>query len=183
MEYQKPTFIRCFDHVEQDMRKVLHKEGKNKTKVNRICTQFLVSEFKGKRTKGLVDSANEEEFQTRYENMKLSLSSTFIKWLESMEGRVRSLIDTMKKCMLKPVRVMAGLGDPPNKWSNNATESIHNIIKEAMNNESLDAATFLERVKLDVFNQQLNEFVRGIQGLGEYRLIDSKKNIGIDPIQ
>ena len=72
------------------------------------------------------------------------------------------LIDTMKKCMLQPIRTEAGLGNPPNKWVNNRTENLHEVIKEKLNYASFDACTSLERVRDTVFWQQTDESIRGI---------------------
>ena len=141
---------------------------------------FFGSEKRNKRIKGLVDCENEIAFNKEYEALKLSLSPNFITWLETMKGRLRSLVDSMKKCMLKPT--VAGLGKSPNKWINNVTESLHNVMKEELDNKVLDSANSLERVKERIFDQQLNEIVRAIRGMGEYRL-ESKRDLQIHPNQ
>ena len=107
--------------------------------------------------------------------MKSKHSKEFINWLETSRGLVRPLLDTMKKCMLQPVPTAAGLGNPPNKWVNNTTESFHPDIKEELKNASLDVCTFLDRVRDTVFRQQTDELIRGVYSMGEYRLIESNK--------
>ena len=37
--------------------------------------------------------------------------------------------ETMCKCMIHSVRAAAGLGNPPEKFYNNASESINNVLK------------------------------------------------------
>ena len=74
--------------------------------------------------------------------------------------------------MLIEVRVVAGLGNPPNKWVNNRMESLNLVIKEQINNNAVDMVTLLEAVKEKVFDQQLKELVKGIYGIGEYRLVE-----------
>ena len=95
---------------------------------------------------GLVDCDTVEEFSVKYENMKVYWPTEFVSWLESTKGRTRSLVDTMKMCMIKSVRKAAGLGDPPNKWVNNLCESMNNVLKEEMDNNALDVVDFLEKV-------------------------------------
>ena len=90
---------------------------------------------------------------------------------------------SLEKCMLKPVRTAAGLGNPPNKWVNNLCESLNNVIKEEIDNNSVDLITFLEKIKERVFGQQLEELIRGIHGMGEYRLIDSMAQYSVTPVQ
>ena len=92
--------------------------------------------------------------------------------MKTTKFRLRSLKSTIEKCMLTEVRVAAGLGNPPNKWVNNRMESLNLVIKEQINNNAVDMVTFLEAVKEKVFDQQLEELVKGIYGIGEYRLVE-----------
>ena len=165
------------------MKKELSKEGIDKAAKKSICNRFLGCERDGVRSVGLVDLDSEEAFDAEYNSMKCNLPEKFVKWLETEQGRTRPLIESMKKCMLKPVRINAGLGNPPNQWENNMTECLHNVIKEELNHESVDVTTFLEKVKECVFDQQRDEYIRGIHGLGEYRLIDQKKHLQVSPVQ
>ena len=89
----------------------------------------------------------------------------------------------MKACMLKPVRKATGLGSPPNIWKNNRTESIHSVMKKELRNESLDIDTFLERVKDRVFDQQVEEIITAIYGVGEYQLSNEYQHLAVTPMQ
>ena len=120
----------------------------------KLVTLFFGIERNGVREKGLVDHEDEESFDTGYNSIKESLPSKLVAWLE-----------TMKLCMLKPIRMAAGLGDPPYKWTNNVSECLHNVLKEEVGNETLDVASFLERAKSRVFDAQEQEMVRGIRGI------------------
>jgi len=161
------------------MERELQNEGVSQKEIERIITSLLGKECNGVRTMGLVDNDDDESFIASYNILKLKLPERFVQWLETTKGRYRSLPDTMKRCMLRPIRTSAGLGDPPNQWTNNASECLHNVMKESLNNDVLDCATFLERVKEKVFQQQFNELVRGIRGLGEHRLISKKKHLQV----
>ena len=85
--------------------------------------------------------------------------------------------------MLTVVRVAAGLGNPPNKWVNNRMESLNLVIKEQINNNAVDMVTFLEAVKENVFDQQLEELVKGIYWMGEYRLVEELSSYQVDPVR
>ena len=85
--------------------------------------------------------------------------------------------------MLIEVRVVAGLGNPPNKRVNNRMESLNLVIKEQINNNAVDMVTFLEAVKEKVFDQQLEELVKGIYGIGEYRLVEELSSYQVDPVR
>jgi len=162
------------------MKRELQREGVSPSEIERITTSLLGKESDGVRTMGLVDHDDDESFTAAYNSLKSTMPETFTQWLETRRGRHRSLLDSMKKCMLRPVRSAAGLGDPPNQWTNNASECMHNVMKESLNKDVLDCATFLERVKEKVFRQQFNEMVRGIRGLGEYRLVKRKKHLQVN---
>ena len=88
----------------------------------------------------------------------------------------------MKACMLKPVRTATGLGSPPNIWKNNRTESIHSVMKKELRNESLDIDTFLERVKDRVFDQQVEEMITAIYGMGEYHHSNEYQHLAVTPM-
>lgn len=85
-------------------------------------------------------------------------------------GRVRSLKETLKECMLKPVRIAAGLGNPPNKWDNQRTEVMNNVIKEEADYQVSDQAAIHEILEARVIQQQENEYIKAIYNAGEYRL-------------
>lgn len=105
-----------------------------------------------------------------YAELEATWPEEFTKWFEVTSGRVRSLRETIRQCMLKPVRIAAGLGDPPNKWSNQRTESMNNVIKEANENQISDQVKIHEVIESRVFKQQENEYIKALYNTGEYRL-------------
>ena len=78
------------------------------------------------------------------------------------KGRVRSLKETLKECMLKSVRIAAGLGNPPNKWDNQRTEAMNNVIKEEADHQVCDQAAIHEIPEERVIKQQESEYVIAI---------------------
>ena len=84
---------------------------------------------------------------------------------------------------MKCVRIKAGLGNPPNKWVNNLSESMNNIIKEAVSYSAVDIVSSLEIIKENVFQQQKDELVCGIHGMGEYRLVPELSKYSVDPLK
>ena len=86
-------------------------------------------------------------------------------------------------CMLTEMRVAVELGNPPNKWVNNRMESLNLVIKKKLNNNTVDMVTFLEAVKEKIFDQQLEELVKGIYGMGEYHLVEELSSYQVDPVR
>ena len=56
-------------------------------------------------------------------------------------------------------------------------------MKEELRNESLDIDTFLQRVKDRVFDEQVEEMIAAIYGMGEYRLFKDYQHLAVTPMQ
>ena len=100
-----------------------------------------------------------------------------------MDGNNKISIKILEVHYRKEVIVAAGLGNSPNKWVNNRMESLNLVIKEQINNNAVDMVTFLEAVKEKVFDQQLEELVKRIYGIGEYRLVEELSSYQVDPVR
>jgi len=131
-----------------------------------IVKQILGFEYNGVRTKGLVD-VDESEFDAALQQLRKTLPGPLYSWLTSSKGRIRPLSETMKKCMLKPVRVAAGLGNPPNKYQNQRSEALNTVIKEEAKKEAVDQASIHEIVEKWIVDVQREELVKAIYGIGE----------------
>ena len=78
---------------------------------------------------------------------------------------------------------MTGLENCPSKRVNNRIESLNLVVKEHINNNAVNMETFLEAVKEKVFDQQLEELVKGIYGIGEYLLDEELSSYQVDPVR
>ena len=170
----------CFTHVEMDVKEKL-RELVSDAENARIRLEILGSERDGKRTKGLVDCDSEEDFEQQYVELAANWPGQFRNWMETKEFRKRSLKDALKFCMLKPVRERAGLGHPPNKCTNQRTESFNTVLKQTADRQKVDQVTFHEIVYEKIFKQQENEYIRAVAGLGEYRLAVAYRKYSLDP--
>ena len=173
--------LRCFSHLRDDMKRALMRIGVEDCQ--EIPKEILGTEISGLRIEGLVDADTEEVFEDLFEERKKIWPSEFNTWLETKKGRLRNIPDMIKKSMLKPVRIAAGLGNPPNQWTNNTCEALHAVVKEEQNNESLDLCSFIHNVKEKVFDQQLSELTKAIYRMGEYRLAPEFQHHSVDPLQ
>ena len=91
-------------------------------------------------------------------------------------GRERSIVDTLKKCIGKQVRVAAGLGNPPNKWSNQRVEAINSVIKEELGKQT-DQVMLHKMIYPRVVKQQESEIIKAIYQMGEYCLSKEFKRL------
>ena len=173
--------LHCFEHVDMDMKRLLATIV-NEQMSQKIRREILGAEYAGKRIKGLVDSDSCEEFDERLVELEESLPEEFKAWMHTEKGRKRSLIDTLKVCMIKGVRTAAGLGDPPNKSINQRVESMNTVIKEASNHQVVDQVKFHDIMYEKVFLQQASEYAHAVSGYGDnkkrsHTQLDSRKQV------
>ena len=179
---ERNIHLRCFDHAKRDILMKLKALKISETTKKNIQQEILGSEFGGKRVQGLVDCENEAEFEQNYITKESQWPENFRQWMVTSKGRHRSMKATLQHCMLKTVRIAAGLGNPPNKWDNQRTESLNNIIKEAADNHVTDQATIHEILETQVIKQQENEYIKAIYNMGEYRLAPEFEKFSVSPV-
>ena len=161
--------LRCFDHVKKnalDKLDSLHVEEKEKRD---IILQMLGSEYEGVRKEGLVDMS-EDNFDVAYETLKCNWPKEFVAYVEERRGVIRPLKDTWRMCMSAEVRTAAGLGCPPNKFDNQRTEAMHNVMKHITKHVFVNQCKLLEDVQEKMVKPQHSEVVKSLFGHGEYRL-------------
>ena len=95
--------------------------------------------------------------------------------METTKFRLKSLKCNVEECMLIEMIVATGLEQ--------VGKSLNLVIKEQINNNAVDMVTFLEAVKEKVTDQQLEELVKGIYGMGEYRLVEVLSSYQVDPVR
>ena len=87
--------------------------------------------------------------------------------------------DMVKRTMLKPVRVSAGLGNPPQPFYTNDVESHNNVIKLHTKYTAQELPQFVEKMKALITTQR-NEIERAVVGMGEYRVCPQFKHFTIE---
>ena len=85
----------------------------------------------------------------------------------------------MKSSMLKPVRIAAGLGNPPQPFYTNDVKSHNNVIKQHTKYTAQELPQFVEKMKSLIASQK-EEIERAVVGMGEYRLAHTFKNLTVD---
>ena len=171
--------LRCFDHAQDDISHQLKSMKVNSEQRKKITTEILGRECNGKR----VYCGRAEEFEKTYVEKENDCPEDFKKWMLTEKGRVRSLKETLKECMLRPVRIAIGLGDPPNKWDNQRTELINNVIKEEAHHQVSDQAAIHEILEAPVIKQQESEYIKAIYNTGEYRLSPPYQHLAVSPFE
>ena len=121
---------------------------------------------------GIVDAPTESVFDEKLSKLKqaweeISTCSTRTKpGLSFHAWFLKYHASEMKACMLKPVRVAAGLGDPPAEFCTNDSEA---TLKQFLNFKKLDWPTFNDKIKAFTLQQQ-KEIEKTVLGIGQYRI-------------
>ena len=89
---------------------------------------------------------------------------------------------SIKTSLLKPIRVEAGLGDPPNEFTTNDVESGIFVIKYGLHFDLKNPQEFIERVN-EVINTQFRNEDRAVSGKGPYRLRKGFQRYLVDDFQ
>ena len=88
-------------------------------------------------------------------------------------------MEDMITSMLKPVRIDAGLGNPPLEYTNNDPESANFMIKHGLKFQAKKPNEFISAVKQIVKLQHNNE-ERAVFGKGPYAVADRFKHLAVD---
>ena len=88
----------------------------------------------------------------------------------------------MKDSMLKPVRIEAGLGDPPPEYTNNNPESANFLIKHGLYFSACKPYEFVEKIRNIIETQQRNE-ERAVFGMSPYRVRKEFSHLTVDNVQ
>lgn len=148
--------LRCFLHFERNIKEYLKRIGVDEANRKLICADLLGQQIGVSFEEGLVDSNNNEEFESRL-NSLLNLwkdrlgdkGTEFYRWFTKYKKEV------MKSYMLKPVRAKSGLGNPPKKFTTNGVECVNSLLKKETNH-ALPADQFVAKVSNLVDRQKKN---------------------------
>ena len=80
--------------------------------------------------------------------------------------------------MIASVRTAAGLGNPPEGYTTNASESLNNVLKRKVNFKRSEWPQF-NNVLFDLIREQQEEFVKAVFSQGEYKMIDECQDLQV----
>ena len=133
--------------------------------------------------KGLVDASNKSDFYAKLsilekkwqliEDSSLGCKRGFPAWFQ--EYKAGNIADHL----LRPVRIAAGLRDPPVSFSTNASESINSLLKSKTNYKRHQIPAFIDKV-LEIYDDQDKELERAIVNRRKYQFQPEYKNLQVD---
>ena len=134
---------------------------------------------------GLVDCSLEGDFDSKlsmlkerwegFESMRCKISDEgidFFSWFKKYH------VEEIKSTMLRPIRIAAGLGDPPSEYCTNDSEAMNSSIKQFVHFKKSDWPVFNDKMKIFAVEQQ-EEVCKAIVGSGQYILKREYLNLSI----
>ena len=169
MQLPEATHLRCFRHFCANLATKLTSLGLPSEIINQYMKDIFGKTVAGVHEVGLVDMANEEEFEQKIKSLhetwnqrEMSVaphrSPVFFDWF------IKEKSADVKNSMLLPLREAAGLGSPPSPYYTNASESLNNM---------LHAKVQFKKSQWHGFNESMKELVKESYNLVELAVIDS----------
>ena len=121
---------------------------------------------------GLVDAVSSEDFDSKLASLKSawearelsepSCNPGFFEWFQKFKA------DIFKCSAIRPVREEARLGNPPEVFTTNASESLNAVIKSKVNYQKNELNKFIDKMRCLELDQQ-KEVERSVCGRGKYK--------------
>jgi len=171
-EFGFSQHLTCFLHVRRNI-----KDELNKYNIPTEVASLMLDDIFGRRLgtvfeEGMVDSSDDADFQ-------MKLDSTLEKWRNldvcssaDMEGFLQyftaNKVAVIRHTMLRPIRIECGLGNPPEIFTTNASESTNALLKHKVDYRRNELPVFVNKVKELVAEQQ-KELERAVINRGKYQ--------------
>ena len=145
-----------------------------------IVADLFVKQVGTHYIEGLVDARERAQYSEgiaklsmKWESLDASKSGPvhdFVQWYSQYKSTI------IQTTMLQSTRKEAGLGDPPEHFTTNASESMNAVLKNKVDYKKSELPEFLDKLK-EVINEQEREFERAVINRGKYRLPPSSDHL------
>ena len=173
--------LRCKIHLHDNIDRKLSSLSYDKVARQEVLNSIFGKRVGNTRTKALTDASTAEEFDTMLNDLEtkwLQIETSqhsgdvqFFSWFKN------HLVVVMKENVIASVRQNAGLGCPPEFYTQNSSECSNSIVKRNAGGkrEWSDFCTSLE----DTAKSQALELEKAVYGMGEFRLSHDFKHLAI----
>ena len=171
-EFRFSQHLTCFIHVRRNI-----KEELNKCSIPSEVAKIMLDDIFGHHLgtifeEGLVDVSDDDDFQKKldaliekWRNMDMSSSANMERFLQYFVG---NKVPVIRNTMLRPIRLDCGLGNPPDIFTTNASESMNALLKHKVDYMRNELPVFIDKVKELAAEQQM-ELERAVVGRGKYQ--------------
>ena len=160
----------CFIHVKNNILNHLKSVGVDESNRRCIIADIFGQQQGTRFEEGIVDSHDNEEFRVRLSSLKSvwlqrlgQVGLKFYHWF------VQNKADLMEKKMLKPVRVRAGLGQPPKPYYTNRVECANSLLSSETGHKESSVNKFVASMRA-LTERQARNIRWAIINKGPYQL-------------
>lgn len=179
----KSIHVCCFDNAKDTIMQKLDSMKVKTADMKLLITRQILGFDMEDSGDALVDHRSEAKFREIWSNVEPAWPMAFREWIHKpQEGSERSFYDTLRRCMLRPVRMAAGLGDPPRKYSNRVdNRGINDAISELEQEpkHSVDLVKVHEIFKSRAVDSQITDFVKAMYNMGQLRLATDYQHLTV----
>ena len=162
--------LRCFLHERQNIDRHLKTIGVSEYNRNEIIADLFGRQVGSRLEEGILDSDTVEEFWLRMAEIKQI-------WKERMGSKgeqvhswvIKYKADEIVNSMIRPVRIQAGLGNPPLQFTTNRVECVNHLLSDEADGQPQNLPQFTKIARTLVERQRKN-VEWAIIGKGPYRL-------------
>ena len=180
-ELPEAIHVRCKIHICDNIEEKLKNLSFGKSARGEIINTIFGRRLGEERVKGLADAESADDFDSMLEDVKEDwdrVESTqrsgkpkFHEWFKMRLGQV------FKENVIAPIRQIAGLGSPPEFYTQNVAECVNMIIK-ADAGRKMGWADFCRSLQETVERQE-REWKKAVHQMGEYRLSPQFKHLEV----
>ncbi|KAK3736206.1 hypothetical protein QZH41_011893, partial [Actinostola sp. cb2023] len=174
--------LRCFGHFRDNCK------DKLRALPQAVQQEFLLEIF-GRRVDsttmqvGLLDAKTESDFDVQLESLKDIWNDREKSNLPSgkkatFHDYMLSKADMIRENMLQPVRINAGLGNPPQPYYNNIPESANMVIKRGVDFKTSEMSEFCQKME-KVLQQARRDCESAVINRGPYKLLDEYQHLEV----
>jgi hypothetical protein len=171
-EFSFSQHLTCFIHVQRNI-----KEKLNTSSIPCDVARLVLDDIFGRKLgtvyeESLVDASDVDDFQAKVESLLSKWRNHDMSSSADMEGFIQwfvaNKVDVIKNSMLRPIREDCGLGNPPNIFTTNPSESMNALLKRKVDFKRSELPLFIEKIK-EVVTEQQKEVERAIINRGKYQ--------------
>jgi len=185
--FHQAAHIRCFRHLEKNVEMHLQEQHFPASDIKEYVHDiFGWHETNGTYHEGLVDCCDSIAFdealislKEKWDKIELSAFNNckshkpqFHEWFVQWKS------EDFRSCTLRSLREDLGLGSPPKAFYTNNSESINALLKECTGYKKQQWATFNDKMK-EAVKQQQREVEKAIIGYGEYKLLPQYSSLSV----
>ena len=169
MQLPEAAHLRCFRHFHTNLATKLTSLVLPSDIINQYMKDIFGKTIAWVHKVGLVDMANEEEFEHRIKSLHETWNQREMSVAPHcstipFDSFVKEKSSDVKNSMLFPLREAVGLGSPPSPYYTNTSENLNNM---------LHAKVQFKKFQWHEFNKSMKELVKENYNLVELAVIDS----------